>query len=348
MVFKELIDPSNSEVSVIAEMSGNHQSSLKSAMQFVEKAIRYEADIIKFQVYKPETITLKSTFKDFRVESESSWNEYKFLYDLYEKAYTPWDWIETLASYLDSVQFPWFASPFDLTAIEFLEKIGCPAYKVASPEITDVGLIETLSTTGKPIILSTGVANKTDLDLAVNTIRKKHCKFAILKCTSAYPAPNCDLNLNAIPKLIENYNCAIGFSDHTIGFDAAKTAVALGATIIEKHFKLDDDKTSIDAHFSANISELPKFKREIKNIRMSLGKNNLAIEKSVKSGLNGRRSLYVVKNIKKGERFTVDNVKSIRPVHGLHPKYLKRVLNKTATQNINAGSRLEKNLISDF
>ena len=177
MVFKELIEPSNSEVLVIAEMSGNHQSSLKSALQFVEKAISYEADIIKFQVYKPETITLKSTFKDFRVESKSSWNEYKFLYDLYEKAYTPWDWIETFASYLDSVQFPWFASPFDLTAIEFLEKIGCPAYKVASPEITDVGLIETLSTTGKPIILSTGVANKTDLDLAVNTIRKKHCKF---------------------------------------------------------------------------------------------------------------------------------------------------------------------------
>ena len=348
MIFEELIDPLNSEVSVIAEMSGNHQSSLKSAMQFVEEAIRYEADIIKFQVYKPDTITLKSTFEDFRVETNSSWKEYRFLYDLYEKAYTPWDWIETIASYLDSVQFPWFASPFDITAIEFLEKIGCPAYKVASPEITDIGLIETLSTTGKPIILSTGLANKIDLDLAVNTIKKRHCKFAILKCTSAYPAPYSDLNLNAIPKLIENYKCAVGFSDHTIGFDAAKTAVALGATIIEKHFKLDNDQTSIDAHFSANISQLTQFKKEIKNIRSSLGKNNLALENSVKPGLNGRRSLYVVKNIKKGERFTEHNVKSIRPVHGLHPKYLKRVLNKTAKQNINAGSRLEKKLISDF
>lgn len=329
-------------------MSGNHQSSLKAAMDFCEKAIGFKADIIKFQVYKPDTITLNSTLEDFKVESNSSWKEYEYLYELYEKAYTPWDWIESLASYLDSVKFPWFASPFDNTSIEFLEKIGCPAYKVASPEITDVGLIETLSITGKPIILSTGVATKIDLDLAVNTIRESHSNFAILKCTSAYPAPNSELNLNAIPKLIENYNCAIGFSDHTIGFDAAKTAVALGATIIEKHFKLDDDKTSIDAHFSANISELPKFKKEIKNIHASLGKNNLDLEKSVQSGINGRRSLYVVKNIKKGERFTVDNVKSIRPAHGLHPKYLKRVLNKTAKQNISAGSRLEKKLISDF
>ena len=329
-------------------MSGNHQGSYLSAKRFVEKVIEFEADIIKFQVYKPDTITFKSTSKDFRVDNGSSWKEYNFLYDLYEKAHTPWDWIENLATYLDKKKFPWFASPFDQTAVNFLEEIGCLAYKVASPEITDIGLIEALSKTGKPIILSTGVATKEDIDLAVNTIKKEHSKFAILKCTSAYPAPNNELNLNAIPKLIENYKCAIGFSDHSIGLDAAKIAVALGATIIEKHFKLDGDKTSIDSHFSANISMIPNFKREIKKIKASLGKDTLEIENSVHSGLTGRRSLYVVKSIKKGERFTVENVKSIRPSHGLHPKYLKRVLNKEARENISAGSRLRKDLISDF
>ena len=329
-------------------MSGNHQGSYGSAKRFVEKAIEFEADIIKFQVYRPNTITFRSTSKDFRVDTGSSWEEYNFLYDLYEKAHTPWDWIENLASYLDRKKFPWFASPFDQTAVDFLEKIGCSAYKVASPEITDIGLIETLSKTGKPIILSTGVATIEDIDLAVNTIKKEHSKFAILKCTSAYPAPNNELNLNAIPKLIENYKCSVGFSDHSIGLDAAKTAVALGATIIEKHFKLDDDETSIDSHFSAKISMIPNFKREIKKIKESLGKDTLEIENSVRSSLTGRRSLYVVRNIKKGERFTVENVKSIRPSHGLHPKYFKRVLNKEAKENIFAGSRLREDLISDF
>ena len=297
MIFEELIDPLNSEVSVIAEMSGNHQSSLKSAMLFVKEAIRCEADIIKFQVYKPDTITLKSTFEDFRVETNSSWKEYEFLYDLYEKAYTPWDWIETIASYLGFSQFPWFASPFDITAIEFLEKIGCPAYKVASPEITDIGLIETLSTTGKPIILSTGLANKIDLDLAVNTI-KKTLQICYIKVRQ-HPAPYSDLNLNAIPKLIENYKCAVGFLIIQLVLMLLRQ-LWLGATIIEKHFKLDNDQTSIDAHFHCKYSQLTQFKKEIKNIRSSLGKNNLALENSVKPAMAS--FLYVVKNIKKGER----------------------------------------------
>ena len=347
-IFRKLVNFNNQKVFVIAEMSGNHKNSKAVAKNFIIEAMKNGADIIKFQVYKPETITFKSNNKDFRVDKSSLWNNYNNLFELYSKAYTPWDWIKELATILDKKKFPWFASPFDKTAVDFLESINCKAYKIASPEITDVGLIEYVAKTKKPIIVSTGLADEKDLDLAINTIKKIHSQFAILKCTSAYPTPPEHLNLKAIPELKKIYNCPIGFSDHTIGFDSAKTAVALGATIIEKHFKIDSDKTSIDEHFSAKLSELKNFKTEIDLVLKSLGKKTLKIENSVQGSLNGRRSLYVVKDIKKGEKFSYDNVRSIRPSFGLHPKYLKKIIKKKASKNIKSGSRLKQDLVEDF
>lgn len=347
-IFEKLVNLKNKKIYVIAEMSGNHQNSLEVAKMFIHEAIENRADIIKFQVYKPETITFNSNNKDFRVDKDSLWNDYNNLFELYEKAHTPWNWIKELASILDKKKFPWFASPFDKTAVDFLESINCQAYKLASPEITDIGLIEYISKTKKPIVLSTGVATEIDLDLAISTLKKSHSKFAILKCTSAYPTPVSDLNLNAIPALKKKYNCPIGFSDHTIGFDSAKTAIALGSTIIEKHFKIDSDTNSVDEHFSAKLSDLKKFKTEIETIVESLGKSTLEIESSVKGSLSGRRSLYVIKDVQKGEKFTLDNIRSIRPSFGLHPKYLNEVIEKKATKNIKSGSRLEECLIQGF
>jgi len=348
LIFKDLVSLANSQVYIIAEMSGNHQNSFNKAKDFVNETIKSGADIIKFQVYKPETITFKSNSEDFKVDKKSSWNKYENLYELYEKAHTPWDWIKELVIILNKKKFPWFASPFDKSAVDFLENINCPAYKLASPEITDIGLIDYIAKTKKPIILSTGLASENDLDLAVDTIKENHSQFAILKCTSAYPTPIKDLNLNAITMLKKKYNCPVGFSDHTLGFESAKTAVSLGSTIIEKHFKLDTDTSSIDEHFSARLSDLKNFKADINMIIKSLGKYTLDIEESAFSGLSGRRSLYVVKNILKGESFSFDNVKSIRPSFGLHPKYLNKVVKKKASKNIVAGTRLEEDLIDDF
>lgn len=347
-IFKNLVDINNSKIYLVAEMSGNHQNSIDKAKDFVYKAIESGADIIKFQVYKPETITFRSNSKDFKVDKDSNWNKYTNLFELYEKAHTPWDWIRQLTTILNEKKFPWFASPFDNTAVDFLEKINCPAYKLASPEITDIGLIEYISKTKKPLILSTGLASEKDLDLAINTIKKIHSDFAILKCTSAYPTPIKDLNLNAIPILRKKYNCVVGFSDHTLGFESAKIAVSLGCTIIEKHFKLNEDTSSIDEHFSAKLSDLQNFKSEINMIQLALGKNTLDIEESAVGGLSGRRSLYVVKDMQKGDIFSMDNVRSIRPSYGLHPKYLKQVLGKKAKQDIVAGMRLDEKLIDNF
>ena len=347
-IFKKLVSVNNKKVFVVAEMSGNHKNSKAVAKEFIMEAMENGADIIKFQVYKPETITFDSDNIDFKVDKNSLWNNYDNLFKLYSKAYTPWDWIKELAIILDKKKFPWFASPFDKTAVDFLESINCKAYKIASPEITDVGLIEYAAKTKKPIIVSTGLANEKDLDLAIKTIKKIHSNFAILKCTSAYPTPPGQLNLKAIPFLKGKYGCAVGFSDHTKGYVAAKTAVALGATIIEKHFKLDKDYSSIDSHFSANLSEIPALTNDLNTITECIGNETMEIPKSALASMSGRRSLYVVKDIQAGEYFTKENVRSIRPFYGLHPRYLKQIITKKASVNIKAGTKLTSELVVDF
>lgn len=347
-LFNRLINSNNKKIAVIAEMSGNHKNSYKGAENFIINAIKSGADIIKFQVYTPDTITIKSSKKDFLVKSKGVWSKHKTLYDLYKKAHTPWKWIEKLVKTLDKKNFPWFASPFDTSAVNFLEKLKCPAYKIASPEITDIGLIEKIASTKKPIILSTGLATLKDIDLAVKTIKKKHSKFAILKCVTSYPTLLKDLNLKGIKLLRKRYRCAVGFSDHTIGDLASKVAVTLGATIIEKHFKLDGDTSSIDSHFSMELSKLYNFKKELNEVNDCLGQENLKIVQSAKKNISGKRSIYVIKNMKKGERFTLKNVKSVRPAFGIHPRYLKKIIGKKAKKNIKIGERLSKLSILNF
>jgi pseudaminic acid synthase len=348
-IFNKLIDKKNTKVFLIAEMSGNHQNSYKGAKKFVEKAILSGTDIIKFQVYTPETMTLKSYKKDFIVKSSvTKWSNFKSLYDLYEKAHTPWKWIENISILLNKKKFPWFASVFDTTSVEFLEKINCPAYKIASPEVNDLNLIEKIAKTKKPIILSSGLSLVEDLDLAVKVIKKYHTKFAILKCTSSYPAPYKDLNLLSINFLKKRYKCPIGFSDHSIGDLSAKVAVTLGATIIEKHFKLNEDSSSIDAHFSMELSKLSTFKKDLNEIKLILGKNKLFIPKSSKINLSGKRSLYVKKEIKKGSKFSKNNIASIRPSFSLDAKYFKKVIGKKSKKNLKFGDRIKQKDITNF
>jgi N-acetylneuraminate synthase/pseudaminic acid synthase len=338
--FEKIIYPKNNEVKIIAEMSGNHQGTFKGANKFVRQAIKMGADAIKFQVYRADTITLNSNKKDFLVKSEGVWGKFKTLHDLYEEAHTPWEWISKLANSLNSKKFPWFASPFDISSVDFLEELNCQAYKIASPEITDIPLIEKIALTKKPIILSTGLASLKDIDLAVKTIKKKHKKFSILKCVSSYPNPLKDLNLISIKLIKDRYKCSVGFSDHTVGDLAAKVAVTQGATIIEKHFKNDNDDFSIDSHFSMELSNLRQFKTDLNNINIILGNSNMELPLSAQKNISGRRSLYVSKNILKGEKFSTENVKSVRPSFGLHPKYLKKIIGKKAKKNLKFADRV--------
>jgi pseudaminic acid synthase len=346
--FERVVDPNNKKIFVIAEMSGNHQGNFNSAKKFVNQAIKNGADIIKFQVYKPDTITLKTNKKDFIVRSSGSWGKFKTLYDLYEKAYTPWDWISKLAKILNSKNFPWFASPFDNSSVDFLEKLNCKAYKLASPEITDIPLIEKILSTKKPIIISTGLATESDIDIVVKKIKNKHKNFAILKCTSSYPNPLKDLNLSYISEIKKKYCCAVGFSDHSIGDLAPKIAVTQGATIIEKHFKNDEDNSSIDSHFSMKLSDLRKFKKELNDVKITLGKKIITISPSAKKNLYSRKSLYVSETILKGHKFTIKNIKSVRPGFGMHPKYFKSIIGKKSLKNLTKGDRILKTHIKDF
>ena len=337
----------NNKVFIIAELSANHNGSIKTAIETIKAVKRSGADCIKLQTYTADTITLNHKSNDFRLSQGTIWDG-QYLYDLYQKAFTPWEWHAELMRVANEEGLICFSSPFDKTAVDFLESINCKAYKIASPEITDVGLIEYAAKTKKPIIVSTGLANEKDLDLAIKTIKKIHSNFAILKCTSAYPTPPGQLNLKAIPFLKGKYGCAVGFSDHTKGYVAAKTAVALGATIIEKHFKLDKDYSSIDSHFSANLSEIPALTNDLNTITECIGNETMEIPKSALASMSGRRSLYVVKDIQAGEYFTKENVRSIRPFYGLHPRYLKQIITKKASVNIKAGTKLTSELVVDF
>ncbi len=340
--FSEMINIKNKKPFLVAEVSGNHQNNFKKLKELVNALTREKVDAIKFQVYKPETITLKTKNKDFVVEKKSPWSSTKYLYDLYKKAYTPWNWISKTIKYLDSKNYPWFASVFDETAFNFMQKLNCQAYKIASPEITDINLIEKIAKTKKPIVLSTGVANVQDINLALKIIKKYHKKIVILKCTSEYPPDYKDLNLQDILFLKKKYKTTIGFSDHTLGVQAATLASYLGATVFEKHFKLDNDQKSIDEHFSMKVSELKNYRESIdigrkmfKSFLFS-GFNKINLKKKISN-----RSLYISKNILKGQTLTLEHVRSVRPGYSLHPKYLNKIVGKKIKKNLKKGSRIK-------
>lgn len=331
---------------IIAEMSGNHDGSMDKAKQIIHAAREAGADAVKFQTYRPDTITLNSDSEDFRISSTNPWAEHKTLYALYEKAHTPWEWINELFGECRNIGLEAFSSVFDQTSVDFLESLSCPAYKVAAPEITDIPLLKKIALTKKPVIVSTGLATLTDLDLAVQTLKQSGSNAIVLmKCTTAYPAPPNEINLRTIPNLAETFQCLVGLSDHTLGIGVAVASVCLGARVIEKHFVLDRDEKSVDSFFSMEPDEFRRMADEVRKVEKAIGMVNYEITPAAQKNLNGRRSLYVSADIKKGEKFTVDNIKSVRPAYGLHPKYLEFILGKRANRNLHAGNRLGWDMI---
>jgi len=332
---------------ICVEMSGNHQGSKNDALKFMHLAFKNGADFLKLQVYTPDTITFKSNLPDFQVKADNEWSKYETLHDLYSKAYTPWEWIEEIFEEAKKIGLKTFASPFDFSAVDFLEELDCPIYKIASPEITDLNLIRKCARTGKPVILSSGLASLKDLEDAVEVLKEENVPFLILKCVSAYPTDLAEINLSTMTMLRDNFNCNVGLSDHTLGPYASYAASALGASLIEKHFKMPGDISSVDASFSMELSELPNLKHSLKSIYASIGIPTLDLSESAKNSFSGRRSLYAVEEIKKGEKFTFDNIKSIRPCYGMHPKYLNKIIGKKASLDIDAGTRMQWSLIEE-
>lgn len=326
---------------VIAEMSGNHGGQLAKALEIVREAKQCGADAVKLQTYTPDTITLNSNKPDFRIPSTNPWNDHGTLYDLYEKAHTPWDWHAPLFAEAKKVGIQIFSSPFDGTAVDLLEKFGAPAYKIASPEITDVNLLRKVARTGKPVILSTGVAELADIDLAVRILRENGCdQIVILKCTSSYPSQPETINLRTMVQMGKTFDCLVGFSDHTVGMGAPIAAVALGASVIEKHFILDRCDESVDGFFSMDRHQFKVMIDEIHAAQKSLGRVDFQLDEEGKRNAWGRRSLYVCAPISEGEIFTAKNVKSVRPSFGLHPRYWDVVIGKRSKRDLELGDRL--------
>lgn len=324
---------------VIAEMSANHNGDINKAFQIIEMAKQMGADAVKLQSYKPDTITMKSDRDEFLIK-DGLWKG-KTLYDLYESAYMPWDWHAPLFAKAKEVGITIFSSPFDFTAVDLLEELAAPAYKIASFEAIDLPLIEYVAKTGKPMIISTGMANKAEIQEAVDAARAAGCtQLAILHCVSGYPAPASDYNLRTLVDMRNTFGCEVGLSDHTLDNTSAIVSVALGATVIEKHVTLDRDGGGADDSFSLEPEDLKNLCDGALAAWEALGHVNYELKESEKSNIQFRRSLYVVKDIKKGEIFTHENVKSIRPGYGAHPKFLNRVIGKVSDRDWPASTPL--------
>ncbi|MHB1105208.1 MAG: pseudaminic acid synthase [Lutibacter sp.] len=333
-----------SKVFIIAELSANHNGSIETAIKTIRAAKRAGADCIKLQTYTADTITIDCNKDDFLIKG-TIW-EGQNLYKLYQEAYTPWEWHEKLFAVAKEEGLICFSSPFDKTAVDFLENLNVPAYKIASFEITDVSLIEYVASKGKPIILSTGIATEIDIDLALDACRRMgNNNIALLKCTSSYPAPIEEANMAMVKDLAERFDVISGLSDHTIGSTLPIVATCFGAKIIEKHFILDKSIGGPDASFSMDEQEFAKMVNSVRKAEKAIGVVDYTLTEKQKKGINFSRSLYVVEDIKKGEVITEHNVRSIRPGFGMHPKYLPEVLNKKVTSNLYRGDRLEKRYI---
>ena len=331
---------------IIAEMSGNHNQSLERAIKIVEAAAAAGAHAIKLQTYTAATMTINKIGGLFTIDDEKSlWNGYN-LYELYKEAYTPWDWHKTVFERAKELGLFAFSTPFDETAVDFLEELGVEAYKIASFENTDWPLLIKVAQTGKPVIMSTGATSIADIDEAVHVLRENGCKdLILLKCTSTYPATPESTNLLTIPHLRELFNCHIGLSDHTMGIGVAIASVALGTKVIEKHFTLLRADGGVDSAFSIEPEELKSLVIESERAFLALGNIQYGIQNAEKNSLRFKRSLYVVKNIMAGELYTKDNVRVIRPGDGLSPKFFNNIIGKKATTNIKQGTPLNWNIL---
>ncbi|MBT5491646.1 pseudaminic acid synthase [bacterium] len=328
-------------VYVIAEMSANHNGNLKNALDTIKAAKEIGANCIKLQTYTAETMTLDCKKDDFLITQGTLWDG-KYLYNLYEEAYTPWEWHKELFDYARSIDIDIFSSPFDKSAVDFLEQFNPSAYKIASFEITDYELIRYTASKMKPIIISTGIATIDEIQDAVDICRSVgNDDIILLKCTSAYPAALEDANLVTIPNLAQTFNVMSGFSDHTLGSTAPIAAVTLGAKVIEKHFILDKSIGGADADFSMDKQEFSEMVKAIRDVEKLIGKVDYSMTEKKKKSRQFSRSLYVAKDIKKGEVFTEENIRSVRPGYGMHPKYLKDILGKVAEKDFEFGYRFE-------
>ena len=335
---------SDSKVFIIAELSANHNGSLDTALETIRAAKRAGADCIKLQTYTAETITIDSRKDDFLIKG-TIW-EGRNLHELYHEAYTPWEWHPALFEEAKNQGLICFSSPFDTTAVDFLESLNVPAYKIASFEITDIPLIEYVASKGKPIILSTGIAEIEDIELAIDACKRMgNHDIALLKCTSSYPAPIEEANMIMVQDLATRFGVISGLSDHTMGATVPVVATCFGAKIIEKHFILDREIGGPDASFSMNEEEFTAMVKAIREAEKAIGVVDYTLTEKQAKGKDFSRSLYVVQDIKAGEIITKENVRSIRPGFGLHPKYYNEILGKKAIVDIEKGSRFVFQLI---
>ena len=327
---------------IVAELSGNHGGNFSRVKKLIYAAKKSGADMIKLQTYTADTITLRSNKKDFQINKKTPWKKNKNLWDLYEKAHTPWKWHKKIFQLCKKINIQVFSSPFDETAVDLLEELKCPAYKIASAEINHIPLLIKVAKTKKPIIISIGLAHTHEIKLALNIIRKyKNNKIVLLKCVSAYPSPVKEQNLKSIEALQLKFKTLVGLSDHTVGIASSIAAVTLGASVIEKHFNLNDKKKTVDSFFSLNDSNFKIMVDNIREAELSIGKKTFEISKSSKKNLNSKRSIYVSKNIKKGEKITNFNIRIIRPSFGLHPRYFNSIIGKKVNKNLFSGDRMQ-------
>ena len=331
---------------VIAEMSGNHNQSLERAMAIVEAAAKAGVHALKLQTYTADTMTLDINDGEFHIDDPESLWQGQSLYKLYEQAYTPWEWHRPIFDRCRELGLMAFSTPFDDTAVDFLESLDVPAYKIASFENTDLPLIRKVAQTGKPIIISTGMATAAELDETVRTAREAGCRdLVLLKCTSTYPASPGNTNLKTIPHMRELFDAEVGLSDHTMGVGVALASISLGATVIEKHFTLSRSDGGVDSAFSMEPEEMSSLVIESKRAWQALGRTSYGPMESEKTSLLHRRSLYLTKDIRQGEVFTKDNLRAIRPGLGLAPKYLEHVLGKRIKQDAKRGTPLNWDMI---
>ncbi len=332
-------------VYIVAELSANHQQDFGRAVRIVQAAKDAGVDAVKLQTYTPDTMSIRSDRECFRISGGTLWDG-RTLHDLYGEAHTPWEWQPKLKAIANELGLELFSSAFDPSAVDFLERMEVPVHKVASPELVDVPLIEKMARTGKPLILSTGMATLEEIDEAIKAARKAGAaQLALLRCTSAYPAPAEEMNLRSIPDLVRRFGLPVGLSDHTPGIAVPVAAVALGAALIEKHLTLSRADGSPDCAFSLEPQEFKLMVEAVRTAEKSLGQIQYGPTPNELRTLRFRRSLFVVRDIRKGEPFSADNIRSIRPANGLHPRHLPEILGRQAVRDIERGTPLTWELV---
>lgn len=339
---------SDQPVFIVAEVSANHNNDINIALKMVDKAKEFGADAIKLQTYKPETITMQSDKEYFQIKHNTLWDG-ETLYSLFEKAQTPWEWHMKIKERAEKQGLIFFSSPFDFTSVDFLEELNVPCYKIASPEITDIPLIKYVAAKKKPIIISTGLADFEDIDLAIQACKELgNEEIVLLKCTSSYPSELNEIELNTINIFKEKYGCLVGLSDHSLSNIPSIASIAMGACIIEKHFKLNESEKTADSDFSLTENQFDRLVKDIRKTEETMKIGNFINSDKMKKLSEFRRSLFVTKDVKKDDIINHNNVRSIRPGHGLHPKYLDEILGKKFNKNVDAGTPLRKSFFEDL